>query len=59
MGILRQILRREYGIPLLGVLVMTAPISWLIYTSVLLIINFISGFAAHFAFRSAAEFQDF
>jgi hypothetical protein len=53
MVILSLILKREYGLFLLGFLVVTAPESWPIYSAIILILNYLSGFVAHSAFRSA------
>ena len=47
-----QVLRVEWILLVLAILVFTAPFTWPLYTSSLLIINFLSGTVAHSAFRS-------
>ena len=46
-----SLLRRQVVIPLLILLVLTAPFSWPLYTTFVLMINLVTGFLAHTAFR--------
>ncbi len=47
----RNLLRRQILLPLLAILVLTAPINWPVYSTCILLVNHATSFSAHFLFR--------